>query len=109
MSKNVELYNDAIPAGVRKLTAAEKRRHAELGVTGRYRSHQLPPRLWEALQWRKDWRTPLGRRVNAQYALEWAAADRIEAADLEAVSRTEYLPAEQQLAFWRECGMVWRN
>jgi hypothetical protein len=104
VSKKVEYYNDAIPEGVRKLTAKERRRHEELGVTGRYRSLRLPPHLWGALQWQKDYRTPLGRRVRAQYELEWAAADRIEAADIEAEDRTEYLPPEEQKAFWDEVG-----
>jgi hypothetical protein len=98
------LYNDAIPEGVRKLTAAEKRRHAELGVTGRYRSAQLPSRLHYTLQYPKDYRTPLGRRVRAQYELEWAAADRTEASDIEAAARTEYLSPEEQKAFWDEVG-----
>jgi hypothetical protein len=104
MSKNVELYNDAIPEGVRKLTAAEKRRHAELGVTGRYRDKMLPMHLWNSLQYQRDYRTPLGRRVRAQYELEWAAADRTEASDIEAAARTEYLSPEEQKAFWDEVG-----
>jgi len=76
---------------------------------GSYRSHRLPPHLWGGSRWPRSYRTPLGRSVRAQFQKEWAAADRLEQHDRTVAARQEYLPAEEQTAFWRGAGMVWRQ
>ncbi len=80
-----------------------------LPYQGNYRSHRLPAYLHNVLNYASDYRTPFGRSVKSQLRREWAEADRIERRDRQVASRQEYLPAEEQEAFWRDAGMVWRQ
>ena len=76
---------------------------------GSYRSCRLPPFYSDFLERPADYRTPLGRSVKERFRREWAEADRLEQHDRAAATRREYLPADEQLAYWQTCGMSWRN
>jgi hypothetical protein len=76
---------------------------------GAYRHCRLPSFYSDFLERPADYRSPLGRTVLARFRSEWAAADRLEQHDRIEAAKAEYLPADEQLAYWQTCGMSWRN
>jgi hypothetical protein len=71
------------------------------GRLGAYRHALLPIWLWDL--------KPLPRNLRTAYELSWEISDGTERCDRLYAAWQEYLPAEEQRAYWQEAGMVWRN